>query len=87
MQPLQVSLDQFRGRVGVKLTARQDRDGAKTALLRLVDRAPSAGPRLRADPAVSEAMTRWAAINTMTRRLARGGPAARQQHRTFAPAE
>ncbi|MEN3616201.1 IS5 family transposase [Plantactinospora sp. ZYX-F-223] len=30
------------------------------------------------DPATSEAMIRWAAINTMTRRLARGGPARRQ---------
>jgi transposase len=37
-------------------------------------------------PAVSEAMIRWAAINTMTRRLARGGPATRQQRRTFTPA-
>jgi transposase len=35
------------------------------------------------DPAVSEAMIRWDAINTMTRRLARGGPATRQQRRTF----
>jgi transposase len=38
------------------------------------------------DPAISEAMIRWAAINTMTRRLARGGPATRQQGRTFQPA-
>ena len=30
-------------------------------------------------PAHSEAMIRWAAINTMTRRLARGRPATRQQ--------
>ena len=37
------------------------------------------------DPAVSEAMIRWAAINTITRRIARGGPATRQQRRT-APA-
>jgi transposase len=29
-------------------------------------------------PAISEAMIRWAAINTMTRRLARGRPATRQ---------
>ena len=35
------------------------------------------------DPAVSEAMIRWAAINTITRRLARGGPATRQQRLTF----
>jgi hypothetical protein len=28
-------------------------------------------------------MIRWAAINTMTRRLARGHPATRQQRRTF----
>jgi transposase len=34
-------------------------------------------------PAMSEAMIRWAAINTITRRLARGGPATRQQRRTF----
>ena len=38
------------------------------------------------DPAVSEAMIRWAAIATMTRRIARGGPATRQQRRTFTPA-
>jgi transposase len=38
------------------------------------------------DPAVSEAMIRWAAINTMTRRLARGRPATRQQRRTLPPA-
>jgi transposase len=35
------------------------------------------------DPANSEAMIRWAAINTITRRIARGGPAIRQQRRTF----
>jgi transposase len=35
--------------------------------------------------ATSEAMIRWAAINTMTRRLARGGPATRQQRRIFTP--
>ena len=29
------------------------------------------------DPTCSEAMIRWASINTMTRRLARGGPAGR----------
>jgi transposase len=34
-------------------------------------------------PAHSEAMIRWAAINTITRRIARGGPATRQQKRTF----
>jgi hypothetical protein len=34
-------------------------------------------------PAVSEAMIRWAAINTITRRIARGGPATRQQRRVF----
>jgi hypothetical protein len=28
-------------------------------------------------PATSEAMIRWAAINTITRRIARGGPATR----------
>jgi transposase len=33
--------------------------------------------------AVSEAMIRWAAINTITRRIARGGPATRQLRRTF----
>ncbi|GAA1251883.1 IS5 family transposase [Pseudonocardia aurantiaca] len=37
------------------------------------------------DPAVSEAMIRWAAINTITRRIARGGLATRQQRRTFTP--
>ena len=36
-------------------------------------------------PATSEAMIRWAAINTMTRRLAHRGPATRQQRRTFTP--
>ncbi len=35
------------------------------------------------DPAVSEALIRWAAINTITRRIARGRPATRQQRRTF----
>jgi transposase len=35
------------------------------------------------DPAISEAMIRWAAINTITRRIARGGPATRRQRRTF----
>lgn len=35
------------------------------------------------DPAVSEAMIRWAAIATITRRIARGRPATRQQRRTF----
>jgi transposase len=35
------------------------------------------------DPAISEAMIRWAAINTITRRITRGGPATRQQRRTF----
>ncbi|MER7439152.1 IS5 family transposase [Pseudonocardia alni] len=38
------------------------------------------------DPAVSEAMIRWAAINTITRRLARGTPAARQQKYVITPA-
>ena len=37
------------------------------------------------DPAVSEAMIRWAAINTITRRIARGRPAIRQQRRNSAP--
>ena len=35
------------------------------------------------NPAMSEAMIRWAAINTITRRIARGGPSIRQQRRTF----
>ena len=35
------------------------------------------------DPAVSEALIRWAAINTMVRRLDRGRPASRQGRRTF----
>lgn len=38
------------------------------------------------DPTVSEAMIRWATINTITRRLARGGPATPQQRRVLAPA-
>jgi transposase len=38
------------------------------------------------NPAVSEAMIRWAAINTITRRIARGTPATRQQRRVFTPA-
>ena len=33
------------------------------------------------DPEVSEELIRWAAINQMLRRLARGGPARRQQTR------
>jgi hypothetical protein len=32
---------------------------------------------------VSEAMIRWAAIDTITRRIARGHPATRQQRRTL----
>jgi hypothetical protein len=32
---------------------------------------------------MSEAMIRWAAINTITRRTARGGPATRQQRLPF----
>ena len=36
-------------------------------------------------PRTSEAMIRWAAINTITRRIARGGPARRQQRRRFQP--
>ena len=35
------------------------------------------------DPAVSEAMIRWVAINTITRRIARKGPTTRQQRRSF----
>ena len=35
------------------------------------------------DPAISEAMIRWAAINTITRRIAGGGSAVRQQRRKF----
>jgi hypothetical protein len=38
------------------------------------------------DPAVSAAMIGWAALNTITRRLAHGGPAGRQQRRTFTAA-
>src|SRR3954468_20137186 len=37
------------------------------------------------DPAVSEAFIRWAAINTMIRRLDRGGPARRQTRRLLNP--
>ena len=39
------------------------------------------------DPEVSEGMIRWAAINQMLRRLARGGPARRQQRRELTPPE
>jgi hypothetical protein len=35
------------------------------------------------DPAVSEALIRWAAINTMVRRLDRGRPAVRQTRPTL----
>jgi len=35
------------------------------------------------DPEVSEELIRWAAINQMLRRVARGKPAARQQRRTL----
>lgn len=35
------------------------------------------------DTAVSEAMIRWAAINTMVRRITRAAPATRQPRRTF----
>lgn len=35
------------------------------------------------DPEVSEELIRWAAINQMLRRIARGKPAARQQRRTL----
>ncbi len=45
----------------------------------LADRPPPPGPRLQRHPAISEAMIRWAAIDTMTRRIARGRPATRQQ--------
>jgi transposase len=34
----------------------------------------------------SETMIRWAAINTITRRIARGGPATGQPKRLFTPA-
>ena len=37
------------------------------------------------NPAVSEAMIRWAAINTITRRIARGDPATRQPRRVVTP--
>lgn len=36
-------------------------------------------------PATAEAMIRWAAINTITRRIARGEPARRQQKYIFVP--
>ena len=39
------------------------------------------------DPAVSEAFIRWAAINTMIRRLDRGRPATRQKRRIINPPE
>jgi len=34
------------------------------------------------NPAMPETTVRWAAINTITPRIARGGPAIRQQRRT-----
>ena len=37
-------------------------------------------------PAISEAMIRWAVIDTRTRRIARGGPTTRPQRRAFATA-
>ena len=43
----------------------------------------AAWPGYERDPALSEAMIRWAAINTMTRRIARGGPVTRPQRREF----
>jgi transposase len=39
------------------------------------------------DPAVSEALIRWAAINTMVRRLDRGRPATRQRRRIITTPE
>jgi len=39
------------------------------------------------DPEVSEELIRWAAINQMLRRVARGNPAARQQRRTLQQAQ
>jgi len=39
------------------------------------------------DPEVSEELIRWAAINQMLRRVARGKPAARQQRRTLQQAQ
>lgn len=38
------------------------------------------------DPHTSEAMIRWATLNTITRRIAREGPARRPQRRRFRPA-
>jgi hypothetical protein len=49
----------------------------------LADRAPPLARDYERDPALSKAMIHWAAINTMTRRLARGGPEPRQQARVF----
>ena len=49
-------------------------------------RAPPPGRDYERDPALSEATIRWAAINTMTRRIARGGPATRQRRRELATA-
>jgi transposase len=37
------------------------------------------------DPKTSEAMIRWAAINTITRHIVRGSPATRQQRRRLTP--
>ncbi len=45
------------------------------AHLRLADRALPPGPPLRRHPTVSETIIRYAAINTITSAIARGGPA------------
>ncbi len=47
----------------------------------LAHRPPSSRSRLRCDPAASEAVIRWAAIDAMTSRIARGGPAIRRRRR------
>jgi hypothetical protein len=48
-------------------------------------RAPPPARDYERHTAVAEAMVRWAAINTITRRIARKGPATRQQRRTLTP--
>jgi hypothetical protein len=73
----------------VRREAARKRDQPRLAPRRAADPSAwlTAHRRLARDyerhPAVSEAMIRWAAINTITRRIARGSPAVRQQRRTL----
>jgi hypothetical protein len=51
----------------------------------LADCTPRLARDYEGDPAVSEAFTRWAAINMMIRRLDRGRPAKRQTRHPLNP--